>query len=146
MLKEEELTIRKQEKLREVKKSIRRRDMFLREWNRQSRNIILPSCEWKENDRVVPSFAVWSYVVIFLSILTILPAVLVLPYLVKVQMERRSLKNKIIRELNIINGTPPVPVGKEQFESIKETSLGRKMINSNVVFKSANLAEDYPVL
>lgn len=124
-----------QSELEKARIAIEKRDLLLEKWNKEEQSVILPAGKWSERDRLVPLFSNFSYIILFLSIITIIPAFFVLPIAIRRYSKRNKLKKKILTQQRIINGTLPIPLPKTEFEKIETTYWGERLIVNNIVFK-----------
>lgn len=126
--------VKYQNELEEARNAIEKRDFWLAKWNQEEQSKLLPAGKWNERDRIVPIFSLFSYIVVFLSIMLVIPAFIIIPMVIKKYIVRAKLRKLILQQQRIINGTLPIPLGSEEYVLVKETYWGRRFINNNIIF------------
>lgn len=126
----------KKKRLSEISNSIKKKNELLREWNeKEAKNVILPAQKWEDGRRIVSSFSTWSYIIFAFSVITIIPLFFILPYTVFLFRGRKAMKDEIIKNINIINSTMPVPVDDETYDEMVSSREWERLSEDNILFK-----------
>lgn len=116
--------------------AIRERDRLFSEWNAQS--IIFPAEKWNSSKRNASVFSFRSVFMIICSVYLVIPAILVVPYVVNLYIKRTKMKKLIVEQQQIISGYLPVKVKEDKFFEILRTNEGKTLVENGLIFYMEN--------
>lgn len=136
--------IRHQIQLEQARNAIEKRDLLIEQWNYEEQSVFFPSGHWSKEDRAVPLFtfrAIVTFLILFLILLLpfFIPGLFILHQVSKLYKKRNLLRRKIQEQQKIVKGTLPIPLSKEEYESVMQTYWGKKFIEENIFFLKTSL-------
>ena len=112
------------------------KDILMELWSREEQCFFAPAGKWENDYTIAETFRFRTFMFLFIAIMTIIPMLVYIPYLIKKCLDRKCLKEQIIMERMKVKTSLLIPIVKQSdFDTLQKSYWGKRLIQEGIIYK-----------
>ena len=134
--KEREILSSVDDELELITGALTEKDILMELWSREEQSFFTPAGKWENDYTIAETFKFRTLMFLFISIMTIIPMFVYIPYLFNRYLYRKNLKEQIITERMKVKTSLLIPIAKQSdFDALQESYWGKRLIQEGIIYK-----------
>ena len=134
--KEREILSSVDDELELITGALTEKDILMELWSREEQSFFAPAGEWESDYTIAETLKFRTFMFLFISIMTVIPMFVYIPYLIKKYLDRKDLKEQIITERMKVKTSLLIPIAKQSdFDALQESYWGKRLIQEGIIYK-----------